>query len=177
MQASMWGFYYIYIYTGCLRKTGILDSNVCQIFICCHRTLVKPFLPMPLAESWSSDGLFLLLLHTSNFLFLLGTENALGGHGSFAVYAVLFFLSQGRIKYELLSAQSEQNLSFSWPDRNKTWAFLGQDRNKTWPFLGRIGTKHELFSAGKEHNMGFYFGWGHSGFHIKWYQKLIIGAP
>ena len=35
--------------------------------------------------------LLLLLLHTTNFLFILGTENAVGGHRSLAVYAILFY--------------------------------------------------------------------------------------
>ena len=50
------------------------------------------FYPHPLWERGSTDGHFLLFLylHTSNFLFLLGTENAVGGHGSLAVYAILF---------------------------------------------------------------------------------------
>ena len=32
-------------------------------------------------EHGSTDGHFLHFLHTSNFLFLLGTENAMGGVG------------------------------------------------------------------------------------------------
>ena len=50
------------------------------------------FYPHPLRERGSTDGNFLLFLylHTSNFLFLLGTENAVGGHGSLAVYVILF---------------------------------------------------------------------------------------
>ena len=32
----------IYVYTGCLKKGGILDSDVCQIFIFCHRTPCEP---------------------------------------------------------------------------------------------------------------------------------------
>ena len=39
------------------------------------------FYPCPLQKCGSSDGHFLLLLHTTNFLFLLDTENAMGGVG------------------------------------------------------------------------------------------------
>ena len=39
------------------------------------------FLPMPLAVAWVNRWTFLLLLHTSNFFPLLGTENSVGGMG------------------------------------------------------------------------------------------------
>ena len=52
-------------------------------------TQMYNFYPRPLRERGSTDGHFLLLLflllQTSIFLFLLGTENAMGGHGPFAV--------------------------------------------------------------------------------------------
>ena len=51
------------------------------------------FYPCPLWECGSTDGHFyFLFLHTSNLLFLLGTENAMGGSGSLAVYAILLLL-------------------------------------------------------------------------------------
>ena len=42
-----------------------------------------------------TDFFFLLLLPTSIFVFILGTENAVGGHGSLAVYAILFLQYRG----------------------------------------------------------------------------------
>ena len=58
-------------------------------------TQLKHFYPHPLWEHGSTDGHFLLLrllLHTTNFLFLLGTENTVGGRGSFAVMRSCFLL-------------------------------------------------------------------------------------
>ena len=35
-------YIYTYIHTGCLKKRGILDLDVCHIFIFCHRTMREP---------------------------------------------------------------------------------------------------------------------------------------
>ena len=58
------------------------------------------FLPTPLAGAWVNRWTFspppLLLSHLQIFVslryrtFMLGTENAVGGHGSLTVYAILF---------------------------------------------------------------------------------------
>ena len=50
------------------------------------------FLPMPLAVAWVFRWTFFPSPSSppSNFVFLLVTENAVGGRGSLAVYAILF---------------------------------------------------------------------------------------
>ena len=69
----------------------------------------------------STDGLFLLLLlflllflllllHTTKFLFLLGTENAVGGGGAFAVSTMQSCLSklveQGGLEHSLQDCET-----------------------------------------------------------------------
>ena len=73
---------------------GFPAEFIVHVFVYFYQNNIDVFTHAPCGSvGQQTDFLLLLLLfplHTSNFLFLLGTENAVGGHGSLAVYAILF---------------------------------------------------------------------------------------